>query len=391
MDGPCFLKSIHLQNLLSFGPKSEAIELLPLNVLIGPNGSGKSNLIEAVGLLQSVPRTLASPVRDGGGIRDWLWKGERNPTATIDAVVHYPHGKMPLRHVLSFTEVSQRFHLTDERIENEQPYHGKTQPYFYFRYENNRPMLNVGGTRRLLRREDVDPDKSILAQRKDPEQYPEITYLGEQYERIRIFREWSFGRYTVPRQPQKADQRNDYLSEDYANLGLILNRLSREPNGKRRYLEQLKKLYAGIEDFHLNIEGGTVQIFLLEEDGRSIPATRLSDGTLRYLCLLAILMHPSPPPLVCIEEPELGMHPDILRTIADLLVEASTRMQLIVTTHSDVIVSALTETPEAILVCMRGLDGTQFRRLDPEQLQKWLGQYSLGQLWSMGELGGNRW
>ncbi|MEW6754253.1 MAG: AAA family ATPase [Candidatus Latescibacterota bacterium] len=82
-----------------------------------------------------------------------------------------------------------------------------------------------------------------------------------------------------------------------------------------------------------------------------MPATRLSDGTLRYLALLAVLCHPTPPPLVCIEEPELGLHPDIMPQLAVLLCEAATRTHLVVTTHSDILVDALTDTPEAILVC----------------------------------------
>jgi len=64
---------------------------------------------------------------------------------------------------------------------------------------------------------------------------------------------------------------------------------------------------------------------IFTEGDFSIPATRLSDGTLRYLCLLAILCDPEPPPLICIEEPELGLHPDILPKLADLLVSASER------------------------------------------------------------------
>ena len=67
-----FIKHIKLENLLSFGPDTEALELRPLNVLIGPNGSGKSNLIEAIGLLKATPRDLTIPIREGGGIRDWL-------------------------------------------------------------------------------------------------------------------------------------------------------------------------------------------------------------------------------------------------------------------------------------------------------------------------------
>src|SRR6201999_413395 len=139
--------------------------------------------------------------------------------------------------------------------------------------------------------------------------------------------------------------------EDFSNLGLFLNRLKTEfPAAKRAILKALPDLYAGITDFEVSTSGGTVQVFLHEGD-YAIPATRLSDGTLRYLCLLAILCDPEPPPLICIEEPELGLHPDVLPKVAGLLLEASKRTQLIVTTHSDILVDAMTETPEVVIVC----------------------------------------
>jgi predicted ATPase len=87
----------------------------------------------------------------------------------------------------------------------------------------------------------------------------------------------------------------------------------------------------------------------------------------------------------------LGLHPDILPTIAELLIEASRQTQLVVTTHSDGLVSALTEVPEAILVCEHDERGSHLHRLDPEQLKQWLKRYSLGELWRMGEIGGTRW
>jgi predicted ATPase len=117
----------------------------------------------------------------------------------------------------------------------------------------------------------------------------------------------------------------------------------------------------------------------------------LSDGTLRYLCLLAILCHPEPPPLLCIEEPELGLHPDVLPSLAQLIVEASERTQLIVTTHSDVLVDAMTEQPESVVVCEKHDGRTEMRRLRKEDLTVWLNKYRLGQLWAKGELGGTRW
>ncbi len=391
MNGVRFLRSLRLTDLLSFGSGSSSVELEPLNVLIGPNGSGKSNIIEAVGLLQSAPRELAPPVSLGGGIKEWLWKGAETPTASIETVVDYPRGEMPIRYRLSFKEVGQRLEVADERIEDERPKSSAhSRPYFYFGYERGRPMLNVQGEHRALQREDLDANRSVLAQRQDPDLYPEVTYLGRAFSSIRCFREWNFGRYTAPRMPQPSDLPNEFLSEDARNLGLVLNRLRKDPRAKRDLLEHMRLLYERVQDVDVSIEGGTVQVFV-QENGWAIPATRLSDGTLRWLCLLTILLHPNPPPLVCIEEPEMGLHPDLMPSLAKMLLIASARTQLIVATHSDGLVDALTETPEAVIVCEKLNGATKLRRLSKPELSTWLEKYTLGQLWRSGEIGGNRW
>ncbi len=383
---------LKLSNLLSFGPDAGEIELRPLNVLIGPNGSGKSNLIAAISLFKAAPQDLVEPIREGGGISDWIWKGEAaSQTAHIEAIIENPEGNQALRYSLTFAQVGQRFELSDERVENESAYQGQATPYFYFGYRNGHPYLNLSGAgQRQLLREDVNPEQSILSQRRDPDSYPEITYLGDVFRKIRLYREWSFGRFTPPRLPQPADLQNDFLAEDGRNLGLVLNHLRTKLGAKKALMEALRELNEGIDDFDTLIQGGTVQLFI-PEGNISIPATRLSDGTLRYLCLLAIVCHPNPSPLVCIEEPELGLHPDILPPLAKLLIEASERCQLIVTTHSDVLVDALTDSPESIVVCEKPKDRTEMRRLERKDLAVWLERYRLGELWRSGELGGNRW
>ncbi len=184
--------------------------------------------------------------------------------------------------------------------------------------------------------------------------------------------------------------RNDRLEEDFSNLGLFLNRLRRKPKAKAALLEGLRDLYDDVTDFDVIVEGGTVQVFFTEREF-AIPATRLSDGTLRYLCLLAILCDPDPPPLICIEEPELGLHPDILPKLADKLLAASKRCQLIVTTHSDILVDAMSEMPEVIVVCEKHHGATTMHRLSRDELAGWLGKCRLGSLWTQGKIGGTRW
>ncbi len=309
------------------------------------------------------------PVREGGGIGEWIWKGrgrepsdgsgfgdgtgsEAGSSATLEAILSFQPDvdeskASSLRHRFSFAAVGQRFELVDERLENETPEVGKKKPFLYFGSERGRPMLNVKGSKgaRALKREHLHPERSILAQFKDPEKYPELAFVSEAYADIAFYREWTFGRGSPARVPQKADLPTDHLLEDARNLGLILNRYRLEPSTKRSLIEAMRQVFEGIVDFSVKIEGGTVQIFLEEERGWSTPAARLSDGTVRWLSLLAVLLDPKPPRLVCIEEPELGLHPDLIPTLARLLKEASARMQIIVTTHSEVLVDALSDSP----------------------------------------------
>ena len=117
----------------------------------------------------------------------------------------------------------------------------------------------------------------------------------------------------------------------------------------------------------------------------------MSDGTIRWLALLAILLNPDPPPLVCIEEPELGLHPDMIPELAKLLIDASARMQIIITTHSDRLIEEFTETPEVVIICEKEKGASTLRRLSGDQLASWLKDYSLGELRTKGQLGGTRW
>ena len=126
----------------------------------------------------------------------------------------------------------------------------------------------------------------------------------------------------------------------------------------RRFLPQFERTSTPVS-------GGQIQFHLRERGlASSVPATRLSDGTIRFVAILAVLLTPNPPPLLCIEEPELGLHPDALAIIGQLLVEASARMQLVVTTHSDALVSALTTRVESVVTCEKRGAGTLLRRLD---------------------------
>ena len=390
-----FIQSVHVDGLLSFPPEMETLELSSLNVLIGPNASGKSNFIEMLELLRATSTDFASAIRDGGGAGEWLWKGSVPRRAAEIAVVleEGPPTGRPLRYMLQFTDVKSRVEVVDEAVEELEPRPGEPDVFFYYRFQRGHPAINIRnrrGTRTewRLQRESLAPDQSVLAQRKDPDLYPEVTWVGRSFGSIQTFREWTFGRYVPLRQPQPADLPENSLLPDSRNLALVLNQI--EYTGETRFDDLLRKFFPRFQRMSTRVSGGTVQFYLHETGFTApIPATRLSDGTIRFVALLATLLTPSPPPLVCIEEPELGLHPDAVALLADLLIEASDRMQLVVTTHSDALVSALTNQPDSIIACERPGAGTELRRLDPEKLASWLKDYRLGDLWRMGELGAN--
>lgn len=389
---PILIRPLAPKNFLSFGPENTGIDLRALNVFIGPNGSGKSNLIEAISFLRAAPKDMGEVTRKGGGVSEWIWKGARDQRAELTAAFEGADSQsnLPLVHEVAFGVTGGRFDLVEEKI------HSMSEsgaPQFYWTdYSDGGPTVArlTGEGEQDWETAPSKPNQSVLSLLRDPVHFPEITWLADTYERVRIYREWSFGRNSVFRTPQAADMRNAKLEEDCSNLGLFLSKLRKSPKVKAAIIGNLKKLYEGLTDFEVLAEGGTVQVFFTEGEF-SISATRLSDGTLRFLCLLAILCDPEPPPLICIEEPELGLHPDILPTVADLLKSASERTQIIVTTHSDIIVDAMTDCPESVVVCEKHEGKTEMTRLSASELAVWLEKYRLGQLWIMGQLGGTRW
>ncbi len=413
-----FIRSLGLRGLLSFPPDMEPFELRPLNVLIGPNGSGKTNLIEAFELLRALTTDFAAAICAGGGVAEWLWKGD-NPAkaATVDVETGgaAPSSGRPLHYRLEFASSNNRVEVLDEEISEAPFVAGEGRSDFYYRFHRGNPIIGVSrktGVTNLpieelshissiddqtrtresvemqISKDNLSPDQSIFAQIRDPNWYPELASLNDVFGRIKTFRGWIFGANCEARLPQRADDPPDELLSNARNLSLVLNEIrhrdSQNLDGAiRRFLPRYERTST-------RIVGNTVQLFL-HERGLSdpIPTTRLSDGTLRFLAILAALLAPTPPSLLCLEEPELGMHPDAVALLAKLLVEASSRMQLVVATHSDALLSALTDRIGSVLVCENNGNGTMLERLDAERLAHWLDEYRLGDLWRMGELGGN--
>ena len=392
------LKHITLHGFLSCGPDAITIPLSALNVFIGPNGSGKSNLVEAFSVLRAAPKDLPLPIRRGGGVKDWLWKG---PPAAEKAAIEivFSEGavgngkgtKPAMRYRLVFGAEGGSFIVLDESVANDVPPPDSAEPVVYFGYENGRPVLySVSGEKRQLNREDLDPTQSILSQRKDPESYPELTKIAWLLGQIRCYRSWPFGPDSVLRQSCGADVPTDALSESFDNLPARLAVLMKNPTVKRNLIDHLQSLSPGFDDLSVVPEGGPLQLYLTDGE-RTIPARRLSDGTLRYLCLLAILLDLTPPPFIVIEEPELGLHPDMMPILRDLMVEASGRCQILTTTHSTTFVDAFTQYADSVLTCEMNDGASVISRLSQKEVDRLGVEGGLGSLWMSGHIGGTRW
>ena len=397
MDGTRVIRSIQLQNILSYGPDTPKFDLGPLNIVIGPNASGKSNLIEALSIVAAAPKDIQAPLREGGGIQEWTWKGaSRPPVAAVQLVIGPPNRQIPLSYEIVFQEHSARFLLVDEVVKDAHSPASIQKSNDYYRYDLGHPLISIkqkgSSGRSLVQDEGIRHDQSILSQRRDPFSYPELTDLAGVFERIRFYREFQLGLNSLLRRPQQADLPQDYLLEDGSNLAVVLSYLLNKPGFKELLLKYLQEFSPFVRDILVVVLGGSVQVSFHEEGLRhSVPSSRLSDGTLRYLCLLVALFSPEPPPIICIEEPEMGLHPDVIPNLAKLLVAASRRSQIIVTTHSDILVDALTDTPEAVVICEKVDGATQLRRLNADDLKVWLEKYRLGELWTRGHIGGNLW
>jgi predicted ATPase len=410
-----FLKSIRPVNLLSFGPNTEEIELSPLNILIGPNGCGKSNLIEIIRLLYFLPEKEPwAVVLDTGGVSEWIWKGGKGKSfrSSLDAKISL--GSLPESHVLGtplsldfeysiqLVEFQSSFRVIGEIVRTVPPADGGPSRYSWIESNGTQGEVHLrdaGPTDKPVFVA-LNPDKSVLSQVSSlPGQMPDIFFplqelyeIGQFFDSLDFHQDWEFGVDQSARDPRPVGQPVARLEENAYNLAQMLAYYrDYHPSIYDRVQELMKQFYEPLKGLDIRLIGTHLQVAIQEEGGYSTPAYRLSDGTLRWLALVTILLNPSPAPVTCIDEPELGLHPDIIPTLADLLRDASTRTQLILTTHSRDLVECFSDDPGSVCVCEKIDGSTVIRRLDQERVKVWLKDYSLGQLWSSGQIGGNRW
>lgn len=396
------IKSIRLKNFFSFA--FQEINLGDLNALVGINGSGKSNLIKAIQVLKAV-------INDGdmsnlfinqwGGFDAVMFMGNANPNAAIqieyefnpDGLGQYGyHFREPVFYSLRFHKVasSQNYYLC-ESFHTRYP-DGKVN-YKYLQIKNGKGFVMEGRTsdQQSVKYELDNASESILSQLVDKDRYYQIYTLREAIKDIAIYSYFNTTATSPIRKPVLPGFTNR-LAPDGANLPQVLNAIKvTDKQSYAKISDALTAVNPNFRGFDFNFLGTSIEL-LLDEVGlnRSIHVTHISDGTLRYLCLLAIVFNPRRGRIVCIDEPEVGLHPDMLSELMQAIIENTGTTQFVISTHSSLLLNQL-PVSDVIVFEKNEHNSSEAKEFRDKAYVDWAEQYSTGTLWRNGDLGGNRY
>ncbi|HEX8320708.1 AAA family ATPase [Longimicrobium sp.] len=350
----------------------DALELGMMNLLIGPNGAGKSNLISFFRLLNRMatpPGNLQLFVAKAGGASTLLHNGSAfTQDICSDLVFAAPLGWREYGFRLSYAAQDTLIFAQEQITRSHEHERG---------CDDSR--LSMGSGHReshLIYANDID-----IRHMTEGLQGFFADCLVYQFhntsETARIRQRWSV-----------TDNRS--LKEDGANLAPFLLRiLQQHPPHYQRITSTLRQIASYFADFVLEPEGDSV-LLRWREIGSDIVfgPHQASDGTLRAMALIALLMQPTAemPSIIILDEPELGLHPRAIAVLAGLLQAASLHRQVIVATQSSVLLDHF--EPEQVIVGEREGSESVFRRLDRYKLESWLEEFTLSDLWDKNVLGG---
>lgn len=337
----------------------ENLELGCLNVLVGANGAGKSNFIDFFRLLRAMSEEqLQSFAIESGGADGFFFGGPKE-TSAIEAELNF--GINGYKFALAPTATNSFL------IKSEYTYCKGAQ--WHFQPGNGH-------------------ESQLRKWRGKSSKYG--PYLGEEAYVHDAVSGWTI--YHFHDTSKLAPMRRDHsvadwreLHPDASNIAAFLVKLKERHNHcYQSIVDQLRLIAPFFDDFLLEPElKGDNELIRLQwrQKSSSFPFQpwQFSDGTLRFICLATTLLQPSLPSTVIIDEPELGLHPLALDALASLFRSASERTQLIVSTQSVTLLNHF--EPEEVIVADRKEGASSLRRLDKDELQDWLSEYSLGELW----------
>ncbi|MFB7438962.1 AAA family ATPase [Streptomyces mirabilis] len=382
------------------------LPLGPLTVLVGPNAAGKSNVLRVFEFLADVARVGIEPtVEARGGYGEIAFRGGDHTLSGMRIGLEgiwseYASESSPDEYSLG---------LLRRRVagENRGRYHFSRRERFVLHHQ-----ADDAATIELLR-DTAQVDSSVpgeqLSRRPEiagmttglrgdlplPEDSPSalaVRGLAKHLTDVRVFD----ADVRAARRPSPVGFPGQLLANDASNLADFLLELKKEPDAWDALLEDVTTLVPSIEDIDVQPAPGTsdrVTVQLRERNLRG--RTSLADasfGTVRILCLFALLHDPHPPVMTCIEEIDHGLHPHALELLAERMREASERTQLLVTTHAPVLVDQL--EPGEVVICERDAKGaSRIPATSAESIQEVVEASEglpLGELWFSGALGGGR-
>ncbi|WP_421568973.1 AAA family ATPase [Stenotrophomonas sp. PD6] len=332
-----------------------------LNLVTGDNGSGKSSLYRALRLLADTAQGgVAAALAREGGLQSALWAG---PGTLSRAMLQ---GEVPVQGTGSGDPVALRLGFAgeefgyaidlgfpvpyrsafarDPQIKCESIWAGPFLRRSSVLVERRGPVLR----RRHGRQWEIVDDRvsmfeSVFSHPVDPQRMPEVLSLRETIRAWRFYDHFRSDADAPARQSPLAT-RTPVLAHDGRDLAAAWQTIV-EVGDEEGLAAAVEDAFPGAE---VLIEGGEGRLFLkFQQPGllRPLSAAELSDGTLRYLLLIAALHTPRPPPLMVLNEPETSLHPDLLPALGRLIIAATARSQLWVVSHSSRLVAALRESP----------------------------------------------
>ena len=362
------LKNVTVRGFRSI--KEMNLELGPINVCIGANGAGKSNLIEFFKMINELM---------GGRLQQYI-----ATTGRATANLHFgPKVTPQLEAELRF-EADQGTDMYQMRLfyaaGDSLIFAEETLSFLGIGYDSPRQLTLGAGHQEALVREFVEDE-------------PLVNVLRNFLNRCRVYHFHDTSQTARIRQHcYKEDDR--WLMPDAANLAAVLYRLRAENERiYRRIVRNVTQIAPFFVDFHLEPSGRYGNDIMLNwrhrESDLLFGPHQLSDGTLRAMCLIALLQQPIEdlPYLIVVDEPELGLHPYALELVASLFQAVSVDVQVLISTQSSAFVDVF--DPNDIVIVERRGEATTFERPDPKILESWLEEYSLGEIWEKNVIGGS--
>ena len=345
----------------------EDFELKALNIFIGANGSGKSNLVAFFRMLQALMDeqglALDKFIRDSGGVGGLLFNGRRT-TPRMEFEMRF--GARGYRFHIEPGPTEREWALTNEaRLDKREPY----------------------GWRQFG---DSPNGKSQLVN-EALEKHPDSAKSRPVHNAIKSWRIYHFHdtSASAPMRHAEIVQDNKTLRPDAANIAPFLLHLRKTNDPVYQEIRRTVQLAVPFfDDFLLDVESfgekGEKKMVSLSwlAKGSDYPLQpyHLSDGSIRFICLATALLQPKPPATLIIDEPELGLHPAAIGILAELIQNASNRMQLIIATQSPELIDNF--SLKDIVVVNRKKGASTFERLKSKDYNIWLKDYSIGELWS---------